>query len=83
MVALTVLFTMYSGAVAWLGEAQSALQKLMIGGNPVTVSYAQGEGQRSVTYSRANMADLREWIGELNAALGNGRQRRAIGVVFR
>ena len=67
---------------AWLGQAQQALQSLSTGALTVTVGYAQGDGHRQVTYSRANMADLRAWIGELQAALGVGR-RRAIGVVFR
>lgn len=67
----------------WLGQAQQALQNLMTGQLAATVSYAEGQGQRSVTYTKANLPDLREWIGELNAALGRGRQRRAIGVMFR
>lgn len=66
----------------WLAQAQQALQNLSIGGQPQTVSYSQGAGQRSVTYTRANSADLRAWIAELQTALGAG-QRRAIGVVFR
>lgn len=66
----------------WLGQAQQALQDLTTGGKPVTVSYAQGQGQRSVTYNRTNTADLRAWIGELQSALGNGR-RRGVGIVFR
>ena len=66
----------------WLGQAQLALQNLMTGAQAVTVSYAQGTGNRSVTYQRTNVGDLRAWIGEIQAALGV-RTRRPIGVAFR
>lgn len=66
----------------WLAQAQQALADMMTGRNAVTVSYQQGQGQRSVTYNRANIADLRAWIIEIQAALGQGR-RRAILPVFR
>ncbi len=63
-------------------QAQTALGNLITGGMPVTLSYSSGDGQKSVTYSRANEASLRNFIGELNAALGQGR-RRPISVAFR
>ena len=66
----------------WLGQAQQALQNLMTGAQAVTVSYAQGSGNRAVTYQRTNVGDLRAWIGEIQAALGV-RTRRPIGVMFR
>ncbi len=66
----------------WLGQAQQALQNLVTGAQAVTLSYAQGTGNRSVTYSRTNVGDLRAWIGEIQAALGV-RTRRPIGVMFR
>lgn len=66
----------------WLGQAQQALQDLMTGAKPITLSYAQGEGTRTVTYTRAQLPQLRAWIGELQAALGTGHRRRAIGVRY-
>jgi hypothetical protein len=53
----------------WLGQAQQAMQDLMTGRRATTVSYSQGEGSRSVTYTRTNIADLRAWIQELQIAL--------------
>ncbi len=67
----------------WLGQAQAALHALTIGAQPVTVRYAQGNGERAVTYSRTTLGALNAWIGQLRAALGQGRARRAIGVAFR
>ena len=67
---------------AWLLAAQNALASLMTGQLVATVSYQNGSGNRSVTYTKANVADLRAWIMELQAALGNTRPR-AIGVMFR
>jgi hypothetical protein len=68
----------------WLREAQHALQRLMTGDQAVTVSYAEGEGNRSVTYTRTTVPNLRAWIGELQGALNPGvRTRSAIGVAYR
>ena len=67
----------------WLTQAQAALQALNVGGIPITVRYAQGNGERMVTYSRTNLAALTAWIGQLRAALGHGPARRPIGVTFR
>ncbi|MBU6246457.1 MAG: hypothetical protein KGN77_01775 [Xanthomonadaceae bacterium] len=66
----------------WLGQAQQAYADFMTGGKPVTVSYANGSGTRSVTYNKANVQQLTQFISELNQALGNTRGRRAIGVRF-
>lgn len=66
----------------WLGQAQQALQSLITGQQAVTISYANGSGNRAVTYNRTNSADLRAWIEDLQAALGH-RSRRPIGVIFR
>lgn len=59
----------------WLGQAQQALQNLSTGQLVQTVSYAQGEGNRSVTYSRTDIAKLREWIGEIQQALNPSDSR--------
>jgi len=62
--------------------AQTALTDLLTGGKPVMVSYGNGEGQRQVTYTRANEIGLRNLIAELNQALGAGG-RHALSVSFR
>ena len=63
----------------WLSTAQQALADLLTGNKPVTVSYAQGEGNRSVTYRRADETTLRAWILELQQALNvPGTRRRPI-----
>lgn len=66
---------------AALAQAQQALIALETGQMVATVSYAQGEGNRSVTYTRADSGKLRELIKDLQAALGM-RPRRSIGVRF-
>ncbi len=66
---------------ASLAQAQAALIALETGQMVATVSYAQGEGNRSVTYTRADSGRLRELIKDLQAALGL-RSRRAIRVSF-
>lgn len=67
----------------WLAQAQAALHQLTIGAQTASVSYAQGNGQRSATFSRTNISNLYAWIAQLRAALGHGRPRRPIGVTFR
>ncbi len=69
--------------VLWLGECQTALQQLTTGRRSTTVTYAQGDGNRSVTYTAANIAALHARIAELKAQLGIGRGRRAIGLIYR
>jgi gpW protein len=68
----------------WLAQAQAALQNFMIGGNPISLSYTQGDGSRSVTRNITSAAALQNWIGLLNMALGNTpRVRRPIRPYFR
>jgi len=66
---------------ARLAEAQAAYHALMTGQNTTVVSYGFGDGQRSVTYTRTSLKDLRAYIMELQQQLGF-RSRRAIGVRF-
>lgn len=54
---------------AWLASAQQALADLNTGSKPVTVTYAQGDGTRSVTYSRANMNTLTSWIQQIQTQI--------------
>lgn len=66
----------------WLTQAQTALHQLQTGARVATVSYGEGSGNRSVTYSKTTMGDLRRYIGELQLALGLIRPHRAISVAF-
>ena len=68
----------------WLTQAQQAYQDLRTGAKVEVAAYTQGDGgQKSVTYTRANIDQLATWIGELQAALGiRTHARRAIGVRF-
>ena len=63
----------------WLTNAQQAYVALVTGGKPVSVSY---DG-KAVTYTQANVADLRELIEEFQALLGVKHVRRAIRLRFR
>ena len=76
-------FTGVSPAVLqqWLSDAQQAMHDLSIGGKGESYSYTQGDGSKSVTYTRANLADLQAHILALQYALGI-RRRRAIRPVF-
>lgn len=62
-------------------QLQRALLQLASGAKTASVSYAQGAGSRSVTYTPADETRIRGLIRQINAALG--QPRRAIGVVFR
>lgn len=76
---------------SWLLTAQTARNSLMTGSQVIDASYAQGDGQKRVTYrnDRNSVANLAAYIGELQRAIGRltadprlGR-RRALGVSFR
>lgn len=66
----------------WQLEAMLALHKLSTGQQGEAYTYAQGDGSKSVTYSRANINDLRAWVAKLNAQLGMGSGRRPMRVRF-
>ena len=65
----------------WLADAQTARHELVTGRRAQMVAYGQGDGTKSVTYTRANLADIDNYIASLTNALGLGR-RRAVGVAF-
>lgn len=73
---------------AQLTAMQTALMQLQSGARVVKVSYAQGEGSRSVEYTAANIADLTQAIlgvqTQLDTVLGTGvpPRRRPIMPVF-
>lgn len=55
---------------AALTSAQTALIQLQTGAKVVTVSYAQGDGNKSVTYKPAQINDVVMLIKQLQAQLG-------------
>lgn len=61
---------------AALTSAQQAYIALSTGGKPVSVSYTQGDGAKSVTYSQADLMRLTAMIGELKEMLGIVRHSR-------
>ncbi|GBR21055.1 gpW family protein [Asaia spathodeae] len=65
-----------------LAAAQQAYADLMTGGKPVSVSYSQVNGARSVTYTATNKTDLLNYIQLLQTQLGITR-RRPLRIAFR
>lgn len=65
----------------WLADAQQALHDLSTGAKGESYSYTQGDGAKSVTYTRANLGELQQYILSLQYALGL-RRRRAIRASF-
>lgn len=66
-----------------LANAQQAYIDLTTGAKGESYSYTQGDGSRSVTYTKANVADLAALIQTLQAQLGIVQQpRRAIRLRF-
>jgi hypothetical protein len=61
-----------------LSEAQDALHRLSIGESEVTVRI----GEKAVTYSAVKAGELRAYIQELKAQLGQGDGRHAISLVL-
>jgi len=68
--------------IQWQLEAMTALHKLSTGQQGESYSYTQGDGSKSVTYTRANLNDLRAWLAKLNAQLGLSSGRRPMRVIF-
>ena len=66
----------------FLDQATTALHGLLVTGQPTTASYNNGQGYKSVTYSRTNEMSLRNHIRELKSALRIGPSRRALRIGF-
>lgn len=62
---------------SWLTSAQMALLQLQTGAKVATVAYAQGDGSKSVSYTRAEIGSLTALIVQLQQALGIRGRRRA------
>ena len=60
---------------AWLQQAQTARHELVTGRRAQMVAYGQGDGTKTVTYTRSNLADIDAYIASLMSALGLGRRR--------
>jgi hypothetical protein len=68
---------------ARLAQMQQDYLDLSSGRKTVSGAYAQGDGSKSVTYDRTNIAQLIQAIRQLQAQLGLiDNPRRAIGVRF-
>lgn len=67
---------------AFLTSAQTALAALRTGQLEAVISYGEGTGQKSVTYTRTNEAQLLRHITELKILLGIRPRRGAIPVLF-
>ncbi|HEX3809597.1 MAG TPA: gpW family head-tail joining protein [Rhizomicrobium sp.] len=62
--------------MAALANAQQAYLDLSTGAKGETYSYTQGDGAKSVTYTRANIANLMALIRQLQQELGIVRRAR-------
>lgn len=60
----------------WLANAQQALQDLTTGGKVEVAAYTQGDGSKSVTYTRADLAALQQRISAIAQVLSGGRAYR-------
>ena len=67
---------------AALVAAQSALIDLQTGKAFSSMSYAQGDGAKSVSRRVTSVAEVSALIAQLQAALGIGRRRRAIRMIY-
>lgn len=67
----------------YLASCQQAYIELQSGAKIASVSYAQGDGSRAVTYTQANATGLAALIKQLQQQLGMpGVRRKALRPVF-
>lgn len=62
--------------MAALKQAQKAYLDLCTGSKAVTLSYSQGDGAKSVTYTQASLTNLTILIKQLQVSLGLLRRSR-------
>jgi hypothetical protein len=67
---------------AWLTQCQTAMFNQSIGANPITLSYTQGDGSKSVTRNITNVSQLQTTIMLLASALGLVRRARRPAIPF-
>jgi hypothetical protein len=68
---------------AALATAQKAYIDLQIGQKVVSVSYAQGNGSRSITYQPTDLPQVTALIQAIQRQLGIGSSRRAVRFIYR
>jgi hypothetical protein len=69
---------------AWLAKLQTAYLQINAGKRTVTVSYAQGDGGRSVTFTATTPAQIAAAILQVQQQLGMVRRaRRPLRPIFR
>jgi hypothetical protein len=66
----------------WQPRLQAALLNTALGQNPVSLSYAQGDGSKSITYNITSFAQARSLLDLVNRLLGNPPSRRAMRPIF-
>jgi gpW len=68
---------------AAIASAQAAYIELMSGQKVASLSYAQGDGAKTITYEKTNIAALQMFIKQLQMQLGVPvSRRRAVGFRF-
>jgi hypothetical protein len=54
----------------WQQQLQQALINVAIGGKPISLSYAQADGRKEVTYNVTGMMQIRGLLDLVNRCLG-------------
>lgn len=60
--------------LALRAQAQQALADVMLGNKNVTLSYAQGDGAKSVTKQMTSVQNVQAFLMMISMALGEGRR---------
>ncbi len=68
---------------AALATAQAAYLQVASGNKVEVANYTQGDGAKSITYTRTNIGQLTALIAQLQAALGLSRGRRSMRFLHR
>jgi len=66
----------------WQGQLQTAMLNHALGGQPLELSYMQGDGRKHVSYNVMNPAQANNLLMLVNRALGLPRQRYAMRPYF-
>lgn len=68
--------------LTWQGQLQTAMFNSALGGQPLELSYMQGDGRKHVSYNVMNPAQAKDLLMLVNRALGMPRQRYAMRPYF-
>ena len=71
----------------WQSQALANYAAMQSGGKVASLSYSQGDGSRSVTYTASSIETLRPWLAALAAEIARrtgvcAPRRRAIGLRY-